>query len=145
MGPTDGDGLYSIGAVAKVLGVPTQTLRSWEERYGQVVPVRSAGGQRLYSREQVDQLCFVVAELDRGMQPADAHRLLNERSKLPVEARAGLEVTDTILLAERDRFAADWAELFLRTEGYQTQVAPSVEAAGESTRRSDLASWSSIS
>jgi DNA-binding transcriptional regulator YiaG len=26
------DGIYSIGAVARMLGVPTQTLRAWEDR-----------------------------------------------------------------------------------------------------------------
>ena len=79
------DGVYSIGAVVKMLGVPAQTLRSWEERYHQIVPARSAGGQRLYSRDQVDQLRFILGELDRGMQPADAHRLLEERSRFPIE------------------------------------------------------------
>ena len=75
----DRDGIYSIGAVVKMLGVPAQTLRSWEDRYGQIIPERSVGGQRLYTREQVDQLRFVLEELDRGMQPGDAHRLLEER------------------------------------------------------------------
>ena len=83
----DRDGIYSIGAVVKMLGVPAQTLRSWEDRYHQIVPERSAGGQRLYTREQVDQLRFIVEELDRGMQPADAHRLLEERRRYPIEPR----------------------------------------------------------
>ena len=34
----DRDGIYSIGAVVKMLGVPAQTLRSWEDRYHQIVP-----------------------------------------------------------------------------------------------------------
>ena len=41
MEPAAEDGVYSIGAVVKMLGVPAQTLRSWEERYHQIVPVRS--------------------------------------------------------------------------------------------------------
>ena len=36
--------LYSIGAVARMTGVPVGTLRAWEERYGLVVASRSAGG-----------------------------------------------------------------------------------------------------
>jgi circadian clock protein KaiC len=60
------DGIYTIGAVARMLGVPTQTLRAWEERYQQIVPARSEGGQRLYSRDQVDQLSvFHNASPDR--------------------------------------------------------------------------------
>ena len=80
----DRDGIYSIGAVVKMLGVPAQTLRSWEDRYHQIVPDRSAGGHRLYTRDQVDQLRFIIEELDRGMQPADAHRLLEQRRRYPM-------------------------------------------------------------
>ena len=73
------DGIYSIGAVARMLGVPAQTLRAWEDRYQQIVPVRSSGGQRLYSRDQVDQLSFIRNQIDQGLQPADAHRLLAQQ------------------------------------------------------------------
>jgi DNA-binding transcriptional MerR regulator len=116
------DGVFSIGAVAKMLGVPAQTLRSWEERYQQIVPQRSRGGQRLYTRDQVDQLRFVLEELNRGMQPADAHRLLRDRDRLPIEPLPDDE-TVTILLAERDPFAAELSDYFLRTEGYAIRVA----------------------
>ena len=115
-------GVYSIGAVVKMLGVPAQTLRSWEERYHQIVPARSAGGQRLYSRDQVDQLRFILEELDRGMQPADAHRLLEERGRFPIEPRTGADELVTILLAERDPFSAELSEYLLRTEGYATRI-----------------------
>jgi CheY-like chemotaxis protein len=114
-----------------MLDVPAQTLRTWEERYGQIVPERSAGGQRLYSRDQVDQLSFIVSELDRGMQPADAYRLLKERVLFPEESERRLESFLTILLAERDPFAADISEYLLRTEGYQARIALNAEAARE--------------
>lgn len=114
-----------------MLGVPAQTLRTWEDRYGQVVPERSLGGQRLYSRDQVDQLQFIVEELERGMQPADAHRLLVERDQLPIEHRAGQDTPHTILLADRDRYAAEFADYLLRTEGYATRIALTAEAARE--------------
>jgi DNA-binding transcriptional MerR regulator len=125
----DRAGIYSIGAVVKMLGVPAQTLRSWEDRYHQVVPERSAGGQRLYTREQVDQLRFILEELDRGMQPADAHRLLGERRRYPIEPRLDDDLPVTILIAERDPFAAEYSEYFLRTEGYAVNVSLDFEAA----------------
>jgi DNA-binding transcriptional MerR regulator len=55
------------------------TIRTWETRYGLIVPQRSGGGQRLYSRDQVDQLRFVKAEVEQGRRPGEAHRLLSER------------------------------------------------------------------
>ena len=54
-------------------------MRAWEERYGVVVPTRSDGGQRIYSRDELEQLRFVVDLIEAGTTPADAHRLLAER------------------------------------------------------------------
>ena len=98
------DAIYSIGAVARMLGVPAQTLRAWEERYQQIVPARSSG-QRLYSRDQVDQLSFIRNQIEQGLQPADAHRLLaqhhSEVASIPVEQRpnapASVDAATTVL------------------------------------------------
>jgi DNA-binding transcriptional MerR regulator len=119
--------VYSIGAVERMLGIPAATVRNWEERYGLVKPERSGGGHRLYTRAQVEQLRFVKEGLDRGLQPADAHRLLGER----LERGGDLRSTDEreaaprllILLAERDPYAAEFAEFFLQTEGYEVVLA----------------------
>jgi DNA-binding transcriptional MerR regulator len=137
------DGIYSIGAVARMLGVPAQTLRAWEDRYQQIVPTRSGGGQRLYSRDQVDQLSFIRNQIERGLQPADAHRVLAQQrhkdaASIPVEryrsARAGVDVATTVLLAERDPYAAEFAEYFLRTEGYVVRIVLEPAAAAEILR-----------
>jgi len=129
--------MYSIGAVAQMLGIPPATLRTWEERYGLLVPERSPGGHRVYSRDQVEQLRFVKAQLDSGMSPADAHRLLAERVSAGSVSLGDPEAAETrllILLAERDPYAAGLAEYFLRTEGYE--VAAALDAA-EATRKFD--------
>ena len=128
--------VYSIGAVAQMLGIPPATLRTWEERYGLPVPERSPGGHRVYSRDQVDQLRFVKAQLAQGMAPADAHRLLAERL---ADGANSFGPPDTegrplVLLAERDPHAAALVGHFLRTEGYE--VAAALDAA-DATRRFD--------
>jgi DNA-binding transcriptional MerR regulator len=71
--------IFSIGAAARMLQLPPATIRTWETRYGLVVPQRSSGGQRLYSRAQVDQLRFLKAQVGKGSRPAEAHRLLAEQ------------------------------------------------------------------
>ncbi len=76
---TSGRPLFSIGAVARMLGLSQSTIRTWEARYGLVTPDRSPGGQRLYSREQVEQLRYLKDEVGAGRRPAEAHRLLAER------------------------------------------------------------------
>lgn len=117
--------VYSIGAVSKLLGVPTHTLRTWQERYGLVLPERSAGGHRLYSRDQLEQLRFLADQVAAGISPSDAHRLLRERLDAGDDPPAAAEPpggTLLVLLAEHDPYAADFAEYFLRTEGYEVEI-----------------------
>ena len=130
----EGRGVYSIGAVARMLGVPVATIRNWEERYGAIVPERSQGGHRLYSRDQIEQLRFIAAGVARGLSAADAHRRLAEQSEdgqpLVNDDRTGATRL-LVLLAERDPVAADLAQFFLRTEGYEVHLALAVGDAEE--------------
>jgi len=134
-----GDGIYSIGAVAGMLGIRTVTLRNWEDRYGLVTPERSEGGHRLYSRRQVEQLRFLASKVEQGMLPGDAHRVLAER----LDEGEGLPLTESqsevrllILLAERDPYSAEFAEYFLKTEGYETLIV--LDATDARTRFEEL-------
>lgn len=123
--------IYSIGAVGRMLGVPTATLRAWEERYGVVVPGRGEGTQRLYTRDEVERLRFVKRQIDGGLSASDAHRLLGDEL-----AGRGLEASDPgaefrllVLIAERDPYAAELSEYFLKTEGYDVCSAINASAA----------------
>ncbi|MPZ93200.1 MAG: MerR family transcriptional regulator [Actinobacteria bacterium] len=134
-----GEGVYSIGAVAGMLGIRTVTLRNWEDRYGLVTPERSEGGHRLYSRRQIEQLRFLATKVEQGMPSGDAHRLLAER----LDEGAGVPLTEPqsevrllILLAERDPYSAEFAEYFLKTEGYETLIV--LDATDARTRFEEL-------
>ena len=128
-----GRALYSISAVGRMVGLPVATIRTWEDRYGLVVPDRNASGHRLYSRAQVEQLRFVTSRMAAGLSAADAHRLLAEQqdSGRPVAAEAGQDRI-LILLAEPDPYAADYQEYFLKTEGFDVEMALSEETARKS-------------
>ena len=127
MSERDQEAVYSIGAVARMLDVPTPTLRAWEERYGVVRPERSHGSQRLYSRSQVEHLRFIKAQIDAGVSAADAHRLLSQELQTGrpalIPGRQPGRPGPLIMIAERDRYAADLADYFLRTEGYDVCMA----------------------
>jgi DNA-binding transcriptional MerR regulator len=95
-------GVYTIGSAARLLRVPVATIRTWEKRYGLVVPARSNGGQRLYTREQLEQLRFVVDRISEGLRPGEAYRLLSGRmttldvsfgatTKAPEQARRAVD------------------------------------------------------
>lgn len=47
---------YRVGMVAKLTGLSAHTLRTWERRYGAVVPQRTDAGGRLYSDGDVQRL-----------------------------------------------------------------------------------------
>jgi hypothetical protein len=57
---------YRIGTVARLTGISTDTLRVWERRYGVVEPVRSAGGGREYSRDDIERLQLIKQLVDSG-------------------------------------------------------------------------------
>ena len=123
--------IYSISAVARMLGIPVATIRTWEDRYALVVPDRNPSGYRLFSRDQVEQLRFVRTQMADGLSAADAHRLLAERLEagLAVAAASGGQPRLLILLAEHDPYAAELQEYFLKTEGFEVEVALGEEAA----------------
>jgi DNA-binding transcriptional MerR regulator len=125
--------LYSIGVVSRMVGLPVSTLRSWEERYGVVIAVRSSGRQRRYTRNQLAQLTFVVEQIDQGFSSGDAHRLLAESIDEGNDiGAAGMGEEQTgilILIAERDPFAASLEDYLLRTEGFRVELASSAEEA----------------
>jgi DNA-binding transcriptional MerR regulator len=126
--------VYSISAVARMLDVPVATLRTWEERYGQVVPARNASGHRLYTRRQVEQLTFVRARMNEGASAADGYRLLAEREETggPLRPQPPRSApTLLIQLAESDAFAAEFEEYFLKTEGFEVEVTLTESAARE--------------
>src|SRR3984893_16058614 len=110
-----------------MLDVPASTLRAWEERYGVIVPHRSGGSQRLYSRNQLERLRFIKRQLESGMSAADAHRGLSQElasGRLPSDGDGEKEeLRPLVLIAERDPYAAELSEYFLRTEGYEVATA----------------------
>lgn len=61
--------LYSIADAERATGIAKETLRVWERRYGFPSPQRDGHGDRLYSREQVEQLQVVKRALALGHRP----------------------------------------------------------------------------
>jgi len=62
---------YSIRVVASRTGIPVDTLRIWERRYGFPKPARRPGGGRLYSSQDVARLILLARARDAGYRPGD--------------------------------------------------------------------------
>jgi MerR family transcriptional regulator, light-induced transcriptional regulator len=58
--------LLGIGALSRATGVPTDTLRTWERRYGVPKPERTPSGQRRYPARAVERLRQIVQAISFG-------------------------------------------------------------------------------
>ena len=57
---------HPIRVVSRRTGLTPAVLRAWEKRYGVVAPVRSAGGHRLYSDDDVQRLGLLRRAVEGG-------------------------------------------------------------------------------
>lgn len=77
--------LFSISTVARRCGVSAAAIRSWEERYGVVVPQRDGSGRRLYSALELAQISWLARQIAAGMSASEAHRLLEADPSVALE------------------------------------------------------------
>lgn len=64
--------LLSIGALSRATGVPAETLRTWERRYGFPSGERTESGHRRYSMPTLERLRLVTQVLELGYPPSSA-------------------------------------------------------------------------
>lgn len=65
-GPATQGAELSIGALSSATGIPVETLRTWESRYGFPVPERRPSGHRVYPLSVVPRLGRIAEALARG-------------------------------------------------------------------------------
>lgn len=107
--------IYGIAAVERMTGVPGATIRAWHERFGQDWGTVGPNDETLYSRDDVEAIvAFARAQQE---EPHEAlSRKMNEAAGRRTKPRL------LVLLAERDEYAAELTEYFLRTEGYGVET-----------------------
>ncbi|MFL5680956.1 MAG: response regulator [Chloroflexota bacterium] len=117
--------VYSAAAAAAMVGVPIGVLVRWDADNGLVRPSVTREGQRLYSRNDIEDLLFLKRETTADRPAAELRAALDDRRR--GSGSSGAERAGSrrllVLLAERDPYAAEYAEYFLRTEGYDVEVA----------------------
>lgn len=74
------DALLPIRDVVRLTGVNPVTLRAWERRYGLIQPLRTEGGHRLYSLQDVDTIRNIMSWTERGIAVSKVGELI-ERSR----------------------------------------------------------------
>jgi MerR family transcriptional regulator, heat shock protein HspR len=73
--------LYTVGQATEFLGINPPTLRRWE-REGLVSPHRTDGGQRRYTRKELDQLQEIAQLTDEGVTTAGIRKVLELRQRI---------------------------------------------------------------
>ncbi len=82
---------YRIGEVAGIVGVEPHVLRYWETEFRSIRPQKSAKGQRIYSRRDVETLLKVKDLLyAHRFTIAGARRKLREGGVEPPPADEGM-------------------------------------------------------
>ena len=81
---------HPIRVVAQRTGLTAATIRAWERRYSAVIPGRSAGGQRVYSDQDVKRLTTLRALTDGG-------RTISVVSTLTESAAEALLLEDQVM------------------------------------------------
>jgi MerR family transcriptional regulator, light-induced transcriptional regulator len=66
----------NIAALTQRTGVPSDTIRKWEQRYGVLHPERTPGGQRRYSELDVARVEWLKERIHEGYRIGEAAALL---------------------------------------------------------------------
>jgi len=138
MGKENSEQGFQIGAVAKMTGVPSTTLRMWERRYQLVEPYRTESGKRLYRRADIDRLSLIRRLVDGGHAISTVARLsqaeLLERLALDNQTRA--DDSGDGMLAEGCKLLVMGAMLAASLE--ELSLAEGIEIVGTSTTVPEL-------
>jgi DNA-binding transcriptional MerR regulator len=93
---------FRIGEVARLLAVKPHVIRFWEKEFKGLRPKKSAAGQRIFSRRDVERLDAIKHLLyDQGYTIEGARKHLREKGFEPEEAPPPAEVSRAEVLRER--------------------------------------------
>ena len=67
--PNEKNNMISIGALSRSTGIPVNTIRTWERRYGFPVASRTASGHRLYNPGLQIHLQLIASAIEQGHRP----------------------------------------------------------------------------
>lgn len=141
--------LISIGDLSEQVGVPVDTLRTWERRYGVPQPERLPSGHRRYRVAEIERLRLVAQAVANGHRAASALQLDPDAlrglavAESPNDPSDPIEpLLDAVRSLDGTRFtalldAADSAEHPLSL--LEALVSPLLNAIGDRWARGDLA------
>jgi DNA-binding transcriptional MerR regulator len=78
--------IYNTRAVVQRTGVPADTFRAWERRYGIPNPIRTSGNQRLYAERDIATIKWLRDQTIAGMTISQAIALFHSQNSSRLKA-----------------------------------------------------------
>ncbi len=82
--PAEDKKLYKIGEVCRIADVQPYVLRYWETEFPSLAPNKSGGGQRLYTRREIDIILRI-----KQLLYAEGFTIAGAKKKLESELEGG--------------------------------------------------------
>src|SRR5690349_4605735 len=105
--------LLNIAALSRRTGVAADTLRKWELRYGVLRPIRTSGGQRRYSEQDVQRVEWLRDRISEGWRIGEAARVIEEATALALDEPT--ELRDALIAAVQESDAVGLASTLDQT------------------------------
>lgn len=108
-----GDTTLSIGALSRATGIPAETLRTWERRYGFPDPDRNDAGHRIYDPSYVERLRLIEEALESGHRPSNVVHLPQHELEelLNITSVRGSGVNDDVGIRDPEHeMVREWLE-----------------------------------
>lgn len=100
---SDDDRLYKIGEVCKIADVQPYVLRYWETEFPALAPNKSGGGQRLYTRHEIDVILRIKQLLySEGFTIAGAKKKLETEGEVIAAAPPPKDLTRALLDVKKE-------------------------------------------
>lgn len=132
----------NIAALTKRTGVPPDTIRKWEQRYGVLRPDRTTGGQRRYSEVDVARVEWLKARLEEGYRIGEAAALLGEGAPVATTPSELREAFAAAAAASDVRALATVVDQTLALgpidEAFRDVLAPALVDIGDRWQRGEL-------
>lgn len=103
----------NIGALSMATGVPVETIRTWERRYGFPKSQRNEAGHRIYDMETIEELRLITSILAQGYRPSQLEGLSRSELEKLLARMTGVEaddVEDEKCLEEGEAWLGKWLE-----------------------------------
>lgn len=99
---------FKIGEVAKLAEVPSHVLRYWESEFPGIRPKRANSKQRLYRRQDVEQILAIKSLLHKqGYTIAGARKIMEAGdAHIPLEPADGQASAAAITIGQSQRLQA---------------------------------------